>query len=237
MTSISRLNLVAAQYEILAERYQERAAFDSVWGMSFLDCLRRAEIAEEITATWTQQRTSTKKEKQVYAKTILGTDWPSYLKNTHDDSAELVERGWLLDTVDVLVERFHAWLLNETGKPHYDAMNHDDLQVLWLSLVVRRVIMFRLLERKMQMSERGESGFADQDTAYRMRQMMMLRNAIEQGARGAHHYGNGEREVADAVVAQFRDTCAELLAMASSISYQALPPLVQPLSLPERKIA
>lgn len=237
MTAISRIDLATTQYQILAERYQERAAFECVWGMSFLDCLRRAEIAEEITAKWTNKRTATKKEQKVYAKSILGTDWPIYLKGRHDDSADLVDRGWLLDTVDVLAERFHTWLLNETGKPHYDAMNHDELHVLWLRLVVRRVVLFRLLERKMQMSERGESGFADQDTAYRMRQMMMLRNAIEQGARGAHHYGNGEREVAEAVIAQFRDTCAELLATASNISYLALPPLVQPPSLLERKSA
>lgn len=235
MSAISRIDLVTAQYQILAERYQERAAFEVVWGMSFLDCLRRADIAEEITVRWTNKRTGTEKEKQVYAKSILGTDWPLFLKSG-GDNAELVERGWLLDTTDVLSERFGAWLLNDTGKPHYDAMSRDDLHITWVHLVVRRVVLFRLLERKMQASERGESGFADLETAGRMREMMLLRQAIEQGARGVHHYQNGEREVAMVVIQLFRDTCAELLISAHQ-PYQALPPLMSPPSLLERKSA
>lgn len=222
-----RPDLATAQYQLLSERHQERAAFDMIWGMSFHDTLRRVQIDEAITMRWTDTKSDTIKEKKIYSDKILGTDWPIFVAG-HDEAREQIEAGWLLDTVDPIVTLFSDWLIYKTDKPHYQAVQGNDTAQTWMMCIAQRVVRVRILERKLERTHQGNTGFADLEVCGRMQQMMLLRQAVAQGARGVNFMAKGDTETYQIIIDQFKTTCEQLLTSAFAFPYQPLPAIMPP---------
>jgi hypothetical protein len=198
------------------EMYAERAAVESVCGVSFTDCMKLSGVAECREVRYFDKKGVEKRE-IIHGRDIYKA-WLSFQTEVLADISKARLDGY----ADVLAAKFSQWLRTSYTPRYRRLASADDLA--WLDQVTLLVAKRRIMEFKYL--NRANEAFADGYAEQLMTLAMMLRQGASEMARVAHHGAHGNHEYQQAALDRLMGCFKELLNTAK-LEARPLPQLQQ----------